>query len=69
MLLGTQDKDFFPEDLIEKFKFVKNMGFECFEIDGKVLTDNVETVKQAIKSRVFPCPAPAAATEAGSGTL
>ena len=49
MLLGTQDKDFFPEDLIEKFKFVKNMGFECFEIDGKVLTDNVETVKQAIK--------------------
>ena len=25
MLLGTQDKDFFPEDLIEKFKFVKNL--------------------------------------------
>ncbi len=54
MLLGTQDKDFFPEDLIEKFKFVKNMGFECFEIDGKVLTDNVETVKQAIKESGLP---------------
>lgn len=49
MRLGTQDKDFFPQDLVEKFKFVKSMGFECFEIDGKVLVDNVETVKKAVE--------------------
>lgn len=48
MLLGTQDRDFFPKDLVEKFKFIKSMGFECFEIDGKVLVDNVKTVKKAI---------------------
>lgn len=54
MLLGTQDKDFFPSDLIEKFQFVKDMGFECFEIDGKVLVENVETVKAAIKKSGLP---------------
>lgn len=54
MLLGTQDKDFFPKDLVEKFKFVKSIGFECFEIDGKVLVDNVEEVKSAIKESGLP---------------
>lgn len=54
MLLGTQDKDFFPTDLVEKFKFVKEMGFECFEIDGKVLVDNLETVKEAIAASGLP---------------
>lgn len=54
MLLGTQDKDFFPKDLVEKFQFVKSMGFECFEIDGKVLVDNVETVKKAIEESGLP---------------
>lgn len=54
MLLGTQDKEFFPQDLMEKFRFVKNMGFECFEIDGKVLRDNLETVKAAISETGLP---------------
>ena len=48
MLLGTQDKDFFPKDMTEKFQFIKNMGFTCFEIDGKELVENLEKVKQAI---------------------
>lgn len=46
MLLGTQDKDFFPVDLVEKFCFLKKMGFECYEIDGKLLVENVELVKK-----------------------
>ena len=46
MLLGTQDRDFFPQDLTEKFKFVKSIGFECFEIDGKVL-------KMCIRDRLY----------------
>ena len=54
MLLGTQDKDFFPKDLVEKFCFVKNMGFEAFEIDGKVLVENVEEVKKAIQESGLP---------------
>lgn len=39
MLLGTQDRDFFPKDLVEKLTFAKEMGFECFEISGKVLME------------------------------
>ena len=54
MRIGTQDKDFFPQDLVEKFKFVKAMGFECFEIDGKVLTDHVDMVKKAIEESGLP---------------
>lgn len=54
MLLGTQDKDFFPKDLVEKFKFIKSIGFECFEIDGKVLVENVEEVKKAVEESGLP---------------
>lgn len=49
MRLGTQDKDFFPSDIMGKFKAVKELGFEVFEIDGKLLVENVEAVKEAIK--------------------
>ena len=54
MLLGTQDRDFFPKGLIEKFEFIKSMGFECFEIDGKVLVENVDMVKKAIQKSGLP---------------
>jgi sugar phosphate isomerase/epimerase len=54
MLLGTQDKDFFPKNIKEKFKFIKEIGFECFEIDGKLLVDNVAEVKQAVKESGLP---------------
>lgn len=47
MLLGTQDKDFFPQDLNEKFQFIKEMGFECFEIDGKLLMEKPDEVREA----------------------
>lgn len=54
MRLGTQDKDFFPKNIEEKFRFVKNMGFECFEVDGKVLMDNAEEIKCAIEVTGLP---------------
>ena len=58
MLLGTQDKEFFPKDIIEKFQFVKEMGFDCFEIDGRVLTENLEEVKKAVQiTGLFVCTA------------
>lgn len=48
MKLGTQDKDFFPRNIDEKFEYVKNMGFDCFEIDGRVLIEHQKEVKNAI---------------------
>lgn len=49
MLLGTQDRDFFPTDLVEKFKFAKSIGFNAFEIDGKVLMEQKDEVMKAIE--------------------
>lgn len=53
MLLGTQDRDFFPKDLVEKLTFAKEMGFECFEIDGKVLMEQKDELKEESKSLGF----------------
>jgi sugar phosphate isomerase/epimerase len=50
----TQDKDFFPSSFKEKFSFLKQMGFEGFEIDGKQLLENFEMVRQATKEINFP---------------
>lgn len=47
MYLGTQDKDFFPADLTEKFKFVQSIGFDCFEIDGSLILNHLPEVKSA----------------------
>lgn len=53
MLLGTQERDFFPKDLTEKFKFMKAIGFECFEVDGKVLMRaGIEMLKTTIVTGV-----------------
>ena len=49
MKFGTQDQAFFPRDILEKFRFIKDCGFEEYEIDGKLLIENIDTVKQAIK--------------------
>ena len=54
MLLGTQDKDFFPTDIMDKLEFVKTMGFQCFEIDGKLLVENVDKVKEAVEKTGIP---------------
>ena len=47
MLLGTQDRDFFPKDLTEKLRMVKDMGFDCFEVDGKVLMEQADELGKA----------------------
>ncbi len=52
--IGTQNQAFFPEDLTEKFEYLKEMGFESFEIDGKVLVENLDAVKQAIAKTGLP---------------
>lgn len=52
----TQDKDFFPQPLVEKFLYVKEIGFDGFEIDGKFLLNDFEGVQEAIKITGFPVP-------------
>lgn len=54
MLLGTQDRDFFPENLVEKFQFVKSIGFECFEVDGKIMMERPEEVLRAVEQSGLP---------------
>lgn len=50
IVLGTQDKDFFPQEISDKFKSIKKLGFGCFEIDGKLLTEYTQEVKHAIRA-------------------
>lgn len=49
MKLSTQDKHFFPDDIVEKFETIKSLGFDAYEIDGKQLITNFSDVKLAIK--------------------
>ena len=37
MKIGTQNQAFFPENILEKFRYIKEMGFDGFEIDGKLI--------------------------------
>ncbi|WP_205439428.1 sugar phosphate isomerase/epimerase family protein [Halobacillus ihumii] len=48
MKLATQNQSFFPEAISEKFQYIKELGFDAFEIDGKLLVDHKEEIKKAI---------------------
>jgi sugar phosphate isomerase/epimerase len=54
MKLGTQNQAFFPENIKEKFHYIKEIGFEGFEIDGKLLVDHLDEVKEAIAETGIP---------------
>ena len=54
MKIGTQNQAFFPENILEKFKFIKSMGFDGFEIDGKLLVNHLDEVKEAIAETGLP---------------
>ncbi|SUG33163.1 Sugar phosphate isomerases/epimerases familyprotein YcjR [Salmonella enterica subsp. arizonae] len=54
MKIGTQNQAFFPENILEKFLYIKEMGFDGFEIDGKLLVNNLAEVKAAIKETGLP---------------
>jgi len=53
-IILTQDKDFFPQNLKEKFSYLKDEGFDGFEIDGKLLLDQFDEVQEAIAKTNFP---------------
>lgn len=54
MKIGTQNQAFFPENILDKFRFIKAMGFDGFEIDGKLLVDHLDEVKTAIAETGLP---------------
>ena len=50
MKIATQNQAFFPANIMEKFEYIKAMGFDGYEIDGKLLVENIDEVKEAIKA-------------------
>ncbi|MCP8617872.1 sugar phosphate isomerase/epimerase family protein [Salirhabdus salicampi] len=54
MKLATQDKPFFPESLKEKLEYIKSIGFEGFEIDGKLLLERFDEVQRASEATGVP---------------
>lgn len=50
MKLATQDKPFFPQNIKEKLIYIKDLGFDAFEIDGALLVNNFDEVKADVKS-------------------
>ena len=50
----TQDKEFFPSALADKLAFVKAMGFDGFEVDGKILLEQFDELQSAINQTGFP---------------
>lgn len=53
MKIGTQNQAFFPENILEKFRYIKEMGFDGFEIDGKLLVKISKKSKQQSKKPVY----------------
>ena len=53
MKIGTQNQAFFPENILEKFRYIKEMGFDGFEIDGKLLVNNIEEVRFPLQGIPF----------------
>ncbi|EPH7476703.1 TIM barrel protein [Enterobacter hormaechei] len=54
MKIATQNQAFFPTAIMEKFEYIKAMGFDGYEIDGRLLVENLEEVKAAIKATGLP---------------
>ncbi len=52
MKIGTQNQAFFPGNILENFVTSK-MGFDGFEIDGKLLVNNIEEVKASDQRNRF----------------
>lgn len=55
MKIGNcKNQAFFPENILEKFPLYQRDGLRWFEIDGKLLVNNIEEVKAAIKETGLP---------------
>lgn len=53
MKIATQNRAF-PDRYHGKFKYIKAMGFDGYEIDGRLLVEHLDEVKAAIKATGLP---------------
>lgn len=54
MKIGTQNQAFFPVNIKDRFRYLKDNGFEGYEIDGKELVEYLDEVKEAIMETGLP---------------
>ncbi len=54
MYIATHDKPDLPTNFYDKFMLLKQLGFDAFEIDGKVLLDNHKEIASASQKADFP---------------
>lgn len=54
MKISTQNHDHFPLNMHGKFTHIKALGFDSYEIDGKLLLESLEQVRRAIQSSGLP---------------
>ena len=54
MFVATQDKPFFPEKFGEKFAALGELGFDGFEIDGRVLREHPGELEKAALAEGLP---------------
>lgn len=50
MKIATQNQAFFPTAIMEKFEYIKAMGFDGYEIDGRLLVENLDRSKSGYQS-------------------
>ena len=51
---STHNQAFFPENLTEKLAFIRQLGFDGYEIDGRLLVNNLDAVKAAVAATGLP---------------
>lgn len=54
MKLATMERPFFARSFEEKLRKVQDLGFDGFEVDGKVLVDRFDEIKKAVRTTGVP---------------
>lgn len=54
MQVSTQNHPHFPQNMHDKLSHIKNLGFDGYEIDGKLLLASHKEVKRAVASSGLP---------------
>ncbi|MEG0513172.1 MAG: sugar phosphate isomerase/epimerase [Clostridia bacterium] len=52
--LSTQDKTFFSSNYTEKLEQIRALGFDGFEADGRMLLNDMEALREAVKATGVP---------------
>ncbi|STJ29638.1 transient receptor potential locus [Escherichia coli] len=53
MKIGTQNQAFFPENILEKFRYIKEMGFDGLRLTANCWSTISKKSKQQSKKPVY----------------